>query len=60
MIHFKVCPRCHGDLYLTQDIFGKYVSCLQCGFLKDLEQPGSSAEDQEREAVGAGGERIAA
>jgi len=52
MIHFKVCPRCHGDLYLTQDSFGKYVSCLQCGYLKDIETPGSP--DQGREAVGAG------
>ena len=51
MIHFKVCPRCHGDLYLTQDSFGKYVSCLQCGYLKDIETPGSP--DQGREAVGA-------
>ena len=36
MIKFKFCPKCRGDLYLAEDIFGKYVSCLQCGFLKDL------------------------
>ena len=36
MIKFKFCPRCRGDLYLTEDIFGKYLSCLQCGYLKDL------------------------
>ena len=39
MIKFKVCPRCRGDLYLAEDIFGKYFSCLQCGYLKDLEGP---------------------
>ncbi len=36
MIKFKFCPKCRGDLYLAEDIFGKYVNCLQCGFLKDL------------------------
>ena len=37
MIKFKVCPRCRGDLYLSEDIFGKYFSCLQCGYLRDVE-----------------------
>ena len=39
MIKFKVCPRCRGDLYLSEDIFGKYFSCLQCGYLRDVENP---------------------
>ncbi len=39
MIKFKVCPKCHGDLYLREDIFGKYFSCMQCGYLKDLDKP---------------------
>ena len=39
MIIFKVCPRCQGDLYLSEDIFGKYFSCMQCGYLKDLDKP---------------------
>ena len=36
MIRFKICPRCQGDLYQTQDIFGKFLSCFQCGYLKDI------------------------
>ena len=39
MIKFKVCPKCHGDLYLREDTFGKYFSCMQCGYLKDLVEP---------------------
>ena len=39
MIKFKECPRCQGDLYITEDTFGKYLSCLQCGYLRDLAQP---------------------
>ena len=38
MIKFKVCPKCRGDLYLTQDSFGKYASCFQCGYLKDVQE----------------------
>lgn len=36
---FKVCPKCRGDLYLREDTFGKFLSCMQCGYLKDLEAP---------------------
>lgn len=39
MIKFKLCPRCRGDLYLGEDIFGIYYSCLQCGYLRDVEPP---------------------
>jgi len=35
MIKFKGCPKCHGDLYLNQDMYGKYLDCLQCGYTRD-------------------------
>ncbi len=38
MIKFKACPKCHGDLCLGKDMFGKYLSCFQCGYLRDLAQ----------------------
>jgi predicted nucleic acid-binding Zn ribbon protein len=58
MIKFKTCPKCRGDLYLSEDIFGKYLSCLQCGYLKDVEEPvmeaavssGAPSEKQQRAA----------
>jgi hypothetical protein len=32
MIWFKACPRCKvGDLALSEDIYGKYQQCFQCG-----------------------------
>jgi hypothetical protein len=31
MIWCKNCPRCNGDLVSQSDIYGKFVSCLQCG-----------------------------
>ena len=36
MIYFKGCPRCHGDINLAEDMFGKYLNCLQCGYMRDL------------------------
>ncbi len=36
MIKFRDCPRCRGDLYLSQDISGKLFSCMQCGYLRDV------------------------
>ena len=39
VIKLKGCPKCQGDLYLTEDMFGKYYSCMQCGYLKDIIEP---------------------
>lgn len=36
MIWFKACPKCHGDLCLDSDHFGKFKTCLQCGYSKDV------------------------
>tara|TARA_B100000029_G_scaffold390267_1_gene387039 strand:+ start:4416 stop:4631 length:216 start_codon:yes stop_codon:yes gene_type:complete len=36
MMYFKGCPKCHGDLYAGEDIHGRYESCIQCGYLRDL------------------------
>ncbi len=38
VIKFKGCPKCQGDLYLNRDSYGRYVSCIQCGFVKDLSE----------------------
>ena len=37
MMFLKACPKCRGDLLLRGDVYGSYVTCLQCGFLKDVE-----------------------
>ncbi len=39
VIKLKGCPKCQGDLYLNRDSYGKYLNCLQCGFMKDLVEP---------------------
>ena len=34
----KACPHCHGDLYTARDAYGPFLSCIQCGYLRDLVQ----------------------
>lgn len=36
MFWFKKCPRCSGDLYEEADQYGRCVTCMQCGFCKDI------------------------
>ncbi len=36
MIKLKACPKCHGDMTLGKDQYGSYLSCLQCGSIKEL------------------------
>ena len=36
MLHLKACPRCRGDLHTNRDLYGTYVECLQCVYMKDL------------------------
>ena len=39
-IKLKACPRCGGDLFSQGDWWGGYVSCLQCGYAKDVVHDG--------------------
>ena len=36
MFWFKGCPKCAGDLYMSDDSYGPFVACAQCGFQKDV------------------------
>lgn len=38
MLMLKSCPRCHGDLNVDRDMYGPYVECIQCGYVKDLDR----------------------
>ena len=43
-VKFKACPKCHGDLQIKRDIYGLFVSCLQCGLQQDLDAPSAAVE----------------
>jgi hypothetical protein len=36
MMLFKACPRCGGDVRDTSDMYGRYISCVQCGHSADI------------------------
>lgn len=36
MFWFNLCPRCNGDLFEDRDQFGSFITCMQCGFGKDV------------------------
>ena len=29
----KECPRCRGDLHEEWDIYGRFIACIQCGYI---------------------------
>jgi ribosomal protein S27AE len=36
-IWFKACPRCkQGLVVMEKDIYGQHIQCLQCGYMKDV------------------------
>lgn len=57
MIKLKACPKCHGDMTLEKDQYGSYLSCLQCGSIKELTEvsPAEKAKQPvpEREKIAA-------
>ncbi|HJN87866.1 MAG: hypothetical protein QF714_08730 [Dehalococcoidia bacterium] len=36
MFWFRQCPRCSGDIYVDRDQYGPYITCIQCGFSRDV------------------------
>ena len=44
MIYFNACPKCHGDLTMGRDSYGSFVSCLQCGFMRDIDAKPATAK----------------
>ena len=38
MFLLKACPRCKGDIFVDRDNYGPFLHCMQCGYIKDLEE----------------------
>ena len=43
-LKFNACPKCRGDLEIRRDVYGMFVSCLQCGLQRDLDAPNQAIE----------------
>ena len=37
MWRLRGCPRCKGDLFVEQDVYGWHEECLHCSYLRDLD-----------------------
>ena len=46
MIYFGACPKCQGDVKLSHDSYGSFLSCLQCGLMRDFESQPAVAVSQ--------------
>ncbi|MDP6072737.1 MAG: hypothetical protein QGG34_14465 [SAR202 cluster bacterium] len=44
MLFLKGCPRCQGDMHINEDLYGRYRKCLQCGYMRDLDEPNKLLE----------------
>jgi len=33
------CPRCHGRLVRNRDYHSEYISCLACGYVREIAPP---------------------
>ena len=51
MIYFKSCPKCQGDLTMSQDTYGSYIKCLQCGLMRDVDTKPVASDSANRIAV---------
>ena len=45
-LRLKGCPRCKGDLIFELDQWGLYEQCLQCGYLRDLQDVDAAKQQQ--------------
>ncbi len=34
----KECLRCRGDLRIESDIYGRYIECMQCGYILNVDE----------------------
>jgi DNA-directed RNA polymerase subunit M/transcription elongation factor TFIIS len=52
MWKFKGCPRCHGDVFVDEDIDKTYVKCLQCGYEREMNKTVARDYSRRKEKAG--------
>ena len=67
MFWLKACPKCAGALHLERDIYGWYLTCVNCGHHLDFVEESLSrkvthhrtpvARDRRKSLAAAGGAR---
>ena len=59
MLYLKSCPRCQGDVRYERDMYGRYLGCLQCGFLISSKTDDVKVSGEEKSKVASGSEQAA-
>ena len=59
MFKLRGCPKCHGDLYNGEDVYGSYLICVQCGRYYVAGEASNGAEGREAAAPTAGPPEVA-
>ncbi len=54
MFKLRGCPKCHGDLFIGEDIYGAYLNCVQCGGNFPVEAEPARDEGVEAAVLAAG------
>ena len=55
MLWFKSCPKCErGDVVLQKDFYGPHFLCLQCGYVRDVDDGA-----RRHQLLGTGGVEVA-
>jgi DNA-directed RNA polymerase subunit M/transcription elongation factor TFIIS len=36
MWYLKNCPRCRGNIFIDEDVGGRFEKCLQCGYEREI------------------------
>lgn len=38
MLGWQTCPKCKGKIHIDRDMYGWFVECITCGYIRDLEE----------------------
>jgi len=44
VVRVKSCPKCKGDVIVDRDEFGRLEECIQCGYLRYLDNEGGAEQ----------------
>jgi hypothetical protein len=49
----RSCPRCRGDIFVVYEVGARVETCLQCGFVREIDIPviHNSCLEKRRELV---------
>lgn len=47
MMYFNACGKCKGTIIHCEDHYGRYLQCINCSRITELEQPARAPEEKQ-------------